>query len=67
MSIKGQALALFRKSDFHPTPVLCCIIPVHEENWSNAISRAERWKVDFVKKFPEFSQAYFFSEETEII
>ena len=66
MSMPRQALALFRKSSFHHEPVICCVIPV-PDSWSEAKGRADRWQVDFLRKFPEFKNAEFYTEETEII
>jgi hypothetical protein len=67
MSDKKHALVYFRKSSFHPEPVVCCVIPVPDGAWSMAKDRAERWKEQFLRKFPEFKNADFYTEETEIL
>lgn len=67
MNYNKKALVYFRKSEFHPDPVICCVIPVVDGAWTVAQERADRWKDQFLRKFPEFKDAEFYTEETEIL
>lgn len=67
MREEKKALVFFRKSKFHPDPVICCVVEVHDENWALARERCLRWKDNFIRRFPEFTKAEFYSEEAEII
>lgn len=67
MSEKKQALVLFRKSTFHPDPVVCCVAQVHDGAWHVATNQLGRWRENFLRRFPEFKDADFYTEETEIL
>lgn len=68
MSQKKECLVMFRRSDFHPQPVICCVVPIPDGScWAVAKERALRWKDEFQRKFPEFKQSEFYTEEAELL
>lgn len=59
-----QTAVLFRKSEFYPDPVICAVF-----NYSNSLDtyqEIDRWKIRFVKKFPEFNNAEFTVEWVDV-
>lgn len=62
-----RAVVLSRKSEFYPLPVICGVFPIDEGRPLESQSRIERWKEEFMGRFPEFRQSTFIEEYTEII
>lgn len=66
MSTK-RAIVLSRKSKFYPEPVLCGVFQYEDGSASSAEQRIEYWKDNFLRKFPEFKDAEFTQEYTDIL
>lgn len=64
---KDVCLVLFRKSSFHPEPVVCAVFRVKDGFYVDAKSRILNWQEEFIRRFPEFKSADFYTEESEII
>jgi len=62
-----KVLILYRKSKFYPDPVVCCAIEVIDGSYVDAMRQRDAWVHNFTQKFPEFKDATFSTEETEVI
>lgn len=62
-----RAIVLYRKSKFYPDPVLCGVFAYEENYTSAAQQRIDFWKQDFLTRFPEFKDAEFTQEYTDIL
>ncbi len=61
-----RAIVLFRKSEFYPKPVLCGVWEYEEHELRAAEDRIAQWKNEFLSKLPEFKNAEFTADYTDI-